>query len=831
MADVGISDHLLALAEFEVTGLIWAPGATLPDQIRVIPDMKKITDDLEQRYSDRIAARLVRALSRCEATIRELQTGNEEDADYAQDILDDFAQRVQTVLWESAMSILPKRKIGRNQRGDQVRSLMIRTRRWLGGIARFRNDCTSLESVMTVYVALIAHWDGCAEDIKGELGGEYDMLAVGIPALALPDARDRFFADVRRLMLVYKKHVDVESKRVKAEAIASALQSRAEVFTSGRVTNVLDNILDRGKERIQIDRVKMSNGNISYDAHSTREVTRATYLQWMTPREPREFAPTSVFHNIMRPRGDIDPTIWNHICDVPTEQEVDEALKKLGTAKAGGPSGLTKELWCIAGPTAKAAIMFMYKGPLRWLQFWDPLMVALQEHSVGVTFQVRVVQELRPGAMVTEQLSERVAALAFVDDTAVMAEMEEDLRRQMDLILEYETVCGMESQPVKMKFLLINGPEDSPERLKWHGVQWVPRLEREDSERYLGNYFEESASGKGTKRHIRAAVERVMCALSPKAVTDKMAVYIINRVLIPQIQYLWKSQPVDGMFLEEMDVKLRGLVRHKAKLATSTANAILYHPEIYGLECLRDLYFTERTVMLMKLLNTDGICGRVWAIRLRQLQQWMAAVDNPLRVPYRVQETRRTSYNPWLVQMMSLMADKGVSFQERTADRNKHRIHIDMDWSWEQMLTPRDLRATWDLRSKWQLYALDQMVDATGRAVYTFDEFVYATKRRFPALRYQIATDSEARKYAVLLSKVAQRRRGASTARRRLKDEIWPIDGRKWNNGWDEAEAALDQGGQVEPPRAEWDRWADIGLHWEGHPNESAVFRAVVERR
>ena len=86
-------------------------------------------------------------------------------------------------------------------------------------------------------------------------------------------------------------------------------------------------------------------------------------------------------------------------------------------------------------------------------------------------------------------------------------------------------------------------------------------------------------------------------------IMEKQAIYIINSVLLPRLQYRLYSSFLSTNQLINITRIYTNIVKHKARLARSVPNSFLFNPDIYALKNLTQVQTTMLATTLLKNLN------------------------------------------------------------------------------------------------------------------------------------------------------------------------------------------------------------------------------------
>jgi len=102
--------------------------------------------------------------------------------------------------------------------------------------------------------------------------------------------------------------------------------------------------------------------------------------------------------------------------------------------------------------------------------------------------------------------------------------------------------------------------------------------------------------------------------------TDKQALYVLNRVLMPRIEYRTQICHLSYEECEQLTRQYRGIVKAKAKICGTMPNSVIHHKEIFNLKCIWDLQIEAQITGMINRLNDKGEAGKSTIIRLKQAQ-------------------------------------------------------------------------------------------------------------------------------------------------------------------------------------------------------------------
>ena len=283
-------------------------------------------------------------------------------------------------------------------------------------------------------------------------------------------------------------------------------------------------------------------------------------------------------------------------------------------------------------------------GPPEWRIFWDTFLCVVDRLTRGHLFRVTMrTKHLGKDNWEEKELTERVASLAFVDDTTTLVSSWQDLEIQRDLMKRFLQGNGIEANTKKTKVLGLN-TKVKEKTLRWDENQEVEIIRGNGGERILGNYYTATNRGTLAREKIKEQVETTIAQMQDKRITGKSAVAIINEVLLQQVQYKWQTAGLTHTEVEELYAKAKMLVKHKAHMRISTPNATLEHSQILALKNWNEIYNIDMATKVTCWMNEDTLLGRVMRIRAAKLQQHLGLPHCIFKEPYPVRVEKGTTF-------------------------------------------------------------------------------------------------------------------------------------------------------------------------------------------
>ena len=168
--------------------------------------------------------------------------------------------------------------------------------------------------------------------------------------------------------------------------------------------------------------------------------------------------------------------------------------------------------------------------PLLWRIAYDPLLCEVMDHTTGYRIE---------GPPDTPQ----TADLAFVDDTTWLSNSQDNTQEILDVATSFYELNNVEINTKKTQVMVLNRKKGEEDHLTFGTpAEAIIPVGKDEPVRILGVWVTASGLTTTTERIVEREVDTICNILSPKAVTDKQTIYIINNVLIPRVLYRTSAQ-------------------------------------------------------------------------------------------------------------------------------------------------------------------------------------------------------------------------------------------------------------------------------------------------
>src|SRR5581483_2303643 len=125
------------------------------------------------------------------------------------------------------------------------------------------------------------------------------------------------------------------------------------------------------------------------------------------------------------------------------------------------------------------------------------------------------------------------------------------------------------------------------------------------NERILGIYINSDNNRKFTINKITKCINYTIFLLKKKKISHDMCSYVINRVIIPRIEYWAQHIPISETTCNKWDAKIRSLYKQFLSLPRSTINELFSSSFYLNTPKIFDSLFRNWTAQLIAKSNTS----------------------------------------------------------------------------------------------------------------------------------------------------------------------------------------------------------------------------------
>ena len=262
------------------------------------------------------------------------------------------------------------------------------------------------------------------------------------------------------------------------------------------------------------------------------------------------------------------------------------------------------------------------ESPLHWQIFYDPLLQEVGEMTKhGYVMRAQWTTNIKTEEKT--ELTHCISHAAFVDDTTWAARGRGEMQTILRTATEFFKINDIEVNTNKTKVITINATAENRRKSLTFGDQnaKLKILKANEGTRILGVWFSEDGRLATHKAKLQEKVDNTVDTIKGKRITDKQAAYIIQRVLIPALEYMLNICVLSQQECKNLETKYITLLKHKCGLARSAPNSLINHPSIYAVDPLWTVQARAHIANLHVRLQDQKATGITTKIRLATMQK------------------------------------------------------------------------------------------------------------------------------------------------------------------------------------------------------------------
>jgi hypothetical protein len=266
-------------------------------------------------------------------------------------------------------------------------------------------------------------------------------------------------------------------------------------------------------------------------------------------------------------------------------------------------------------------------SPLLWRIFYDPLIEEININGGSYKMATRWEEGLDP--MIERSLNLKVGALVYMDDSTWIGSSETDLRKSLEIAEEFFELNDIQINTKKTKLITIN----KSKRWKSIGIthfvgEKIIAEDPKDAIRLLGIWISEAKGKKHQKMKIKQLIGDGARLIRRKLITQEIARYLINQVLMPAVEYMLTDLIINKQVCTKLQAKLQGAFKKKAGLAKTVENIMIQNKEGYNIFDIGDRQLIATCKRFKRILEDNSGMGESAIIRLRQEQTKRGREEN-----------------------------------------------------------------------------------------------------------------------------------------------------------------------------------------------------------
>ncbi|GET59005.1 RNA-directed DNA polymerase from mobile element jockey-like [Rhizophagus irregularis DAOM 181602=DAOM 197198] len=220
-------------------------------------------------------------------------------------------------------------------------------------------------------------------------------------------------------------------------------------------------------------------------------------------------------------------------------------------------------------------------SPLLWVIYLDPLLTTLNREACD-PFILKSSALLDYSPIEYEQHNLPVSHITFMDDSTLIASSKRGIEDRLSITAEFYTLNN--TQANSAKYILLSSEQFSQtiefdlssSSLILHPTLTLMALALSTSFRFLGVWFNLSASSRFVHNQTVSMVNDMAALLSPKKLLAQHVAYLYNVVLLPRLEFRLQTTLFAESTINRMVSPMLSLIRQKAGLASVTPLSALF---------------------------------------------------------------------------------------------------------------------------------------------------------------------------------------------------------------------------------------------------------------
>ncbi|KAF8924035.1 hypothetical protein BGZ47_004259, partial [Haplosporangium gracile] len=297
-----------------------------------------------------------------------------------EDMIDTAWDNLAAAIMDVALKVLPRKRVGQKSLAYRANTQNFDRGRSLGEVLRLTHFCfvdPNCPVKGKERRQMVAHETICKIWVQVTKNTPTTSITAP-PALAADRTEWEQWRNTVKAEWSEQQRAKLEAeKKQKDKVIAEAIEKR-DVRFSTNTRSTIQSILETNRSQATLDRVQITvDDRISITDHPSQILAHVkTYFEaWHGPRQSEEIPRGSLWEEIYRPADDVDAEWYAHLLDIPSNVEIERAIKAAPSGKAAGASKVTKELLEHMGEKAmglfceiiKASVLYR-RIPLQWTE-------------------------------------------------------------------------------------------------------------------------------------------------------------------------------------------------------------------------------------------------------------------------------------------------------------------------------------------------------------------------------------------------------------------------------------------------------------------------------
>jgi hypothetical protein len=187
-------------------------------------------------------------------------------------------------------------------------------------------------------------------------------------------------------------------------------------------------------------------------------------------------------------------------------------------------------------------------SPLLWIIYYDPMFTKInQNKSLHVNINVEQIRNIYNKNLDITHTFE-IVVLGYLDDTTWFASSKEQLENQLQIANSFYNFTDIKINHEKYKILTNEKPFINKEitlRISENKFIVIKTASKRQGKRILGVYINACNNKTPTIHKMKQIIYEFRNAIKYKKITHDHIIYLINRVLIPRLEYIGQTHFLD----------------------------------------------------------------------------------------------------------------------------------------------------------------------------------------------------------------------------------------------------------------------------------------------
>ncbi|GES90260.1 ribonuclease H-like domain-containing protein [Rhizophagus clarus] len=243
-------------------------------------------------------------------------------------------------------------------------------------------------------------------------------------------------------------------------------------------------------------------------------------------------------------------------------------------------------------------------SPLLWILYYNPLFLYINQQS-NLYFQSsfdRIHHVLHLESDTPQHF--RSTVTAYLDDTSWITNNLDQLNQKLNIANSFYKMADIQVNLDKYK-IITNIPKVNFITLAVDDQSiTLPVTKKTQSERLLGIQINGFNNTTPVVKKLKATVGAMFSTIMRKDITHDHVAYLINKVLLPRLEYQMQFTILSYSKTQEIMAPLKKLFKHKFNLSISTPNYVIYNSLFPYINDLFANQIKSQSSILTALFNT-----------------------------------------------------------------------------------------------------------------------------------------------------------------------------------------------------------------------------------